>query len=129
MSSGKVTLIKEDTIEMKDIEDNNHNELYSHVSTNHQNVNTFTLPPRLETVIETMSEQSFQRSLLKSINNKGAFPNENEKGNTSINDAKNEKIENLKMVISIRKMFKEDANGKLILIMLCFNIIFVYRYY
>ena len=39
------------------------------------------------------------------------------------------KIENLKMVISIRKMFKEDANGKLILIMLCFNIIFVYRYY
>ena len=113
MSSGKVTLIKEDSIEIKEIEEN-HNELYSYISTNPPNINTFTLPPRLETVIETMSEQSFQRSLFKSINNKGASPNENEKGNTSINDDKNEKIENLKMVMSIRKMFKEDANGKFI---------------
>ena len=111
---------------MKDIEDNNHNELYSHVSTNHQNINTFTLPPRLETVIETMSEQSFQRSLLKSINNKSAFPNENEKENASIDDEKDEKIENLKMVMSIRKMFKEDANGKLIIIILYINICICY---
>ena len=109
VSSGKVTLIKEDSIELKESEDN-HNEIYSHISTNHHNTNTFTLPPRLETVIETMSEQSLQRSLLKSINKKVTFPND--KGHDqSMND---EKIENLKMVMSIRKLFKEDANGKFI---------------
>lgn len=60
-----------------------------------------------------MSEQSFQRSLLKSVNNKLLFQKEDENAFT-VNDKKVDNIENLKIVMSIRKMFKEDASGKFI---------------
>ena len=89
----------------------------SFMSTNYNNCK-FTLPERLETVRETMSEQSYQQSLMKSVNNN----NNNNKSHlhgvsakpktvTEV-DESDEKIKNLKMVMSIRKMFKEDNIGK-----------------
>ena len=107
-----------------DVLDNdcNNNQIDMHcscISTNYNNCK-FTLPERLETVRETMSEQSYQQSLMKSINNNHI----NNKSNLHCVSAKpqtvtevdesDEKIENLKMVMSIRKMFKEDTNGKYI---------------
>jgi hypothetical protein len=84
------------------------------MSTNYNNCK-FTLPERLETVRETMSEQSYQQSLMKSVNHNksnlhavSALP----KPVTEVEES-DEKIENLKMVMSIRKMFKEDNIGKL----------------
>ena len=98
----------------------NHIDMYcSFMSTNYNNCK-FTLPERLETVRETMSEQSYQQSLMKSINNNNI--NNNNKSNVHGVSAKpktvtevdenDEKIEILKMVMSIRKMFKEDNSGK-----------------
>ena len=84
------------------------------MSTNYNNCK-FTLPERLETVRETMSEQSFQPSLMKSINNgKSNIHGVSAKPKTVAEvDESDAKIENLKMVMSIRKMFKEDTIGKL----------------
>jgi hypothetical protein len=91
------------------------------MSTNYNNCK-FTLPERLETVRETMSEQSYQQSLMKSVNNNNNTIHNNNKSHlhgvsakpktvTEV-DESDEKIENLKMVMSIRKMFKEDNVGK-----------------
>jgi hypothetical protein len=91
------------------------------MSTNYNNCK-FTLPERLETVRETMSEQSYQQSLMKSVNNNNNTIHNNNKSHlhgvsakpktvTEV-DESDEKIENLKMVMSIRKMFKEDNIGK-----------------
>jgi hypothetical protein len=92
------------------------------MSTNYNNCK-FTLPERLETVRETMSEQSYQQSLMKSVNNNNnnTIHNNNKSHLHGVSakpktvtevDESDEKIENLKMVMSIRKMFKEDNVGK-----------------
>ena len=95
---------------------NNHTDMHcSFMSTNYNNCK-FTFPERLETVRETMSEQSYQQSLMKSLNNnKSNLHGVSEKPKTVMEevDESDEKIENLKMVMSIRKMFKEDTIGKL----------------
>jgi hypothetical protein len=89
------------------------------MSTNYNNCK-FTFPERLETVRETMSEQSYQQSLIKSVNNnhiKSHLHGVSAKPQTVTEvDEGDEKIENLKMVMSIRKMFKEDNISKLYLV-------------
>ena len=112
LSSGTLTLLKNDTVEQNENE-NNQNELYSHISTNCPTANIFVLPERLDTVRETISEQSLLPMLVKPVHYKTVILNPSEKGQamTAIKE-QNEKRERFKSLISIRNMFKEYEFGK-----------------
>jgi hypothetical protein len=107
LSSGTLTLLKNDSVEQNENE-NNQNELYSHISTIYPSANIFVLPERLDTVRETISEQSLLPMLLKPVHYKTVILNPSEKGQamTAIKE-QNEKSERFKTLISIRNMFKE----------------------
>lgn len=112
LSSGTLTLLKNDSVEQNENE-NTQNELYSHISTNYPTANIFVLPERLDTVRETISEQSLLPMLLKPVHYKTVILNPSEKGQemTAIKE-QNEKSERFKTLISIRNMFKEYEFGK-----------------
>jgi hypothetical protein len=112
LSSGTLTLLKNDSVEQNENE-NNQNELYSHISTIYPSANIFVLPERLDTVRETISEQSLLPMLLKPVHYKTVILNPSEKGQemTAIKE-QNEKSERFKTLISIRNMFKEYEFGK-----------------
>ena len=112
LSSGTVTLLKNDSVEQNETE-NNQNEFYSHVSTNYPTGNILVLPERLDTVRETMSEQSSLPMLLKPIHYKTVILNPSEQGQTmTAIKEQNERSEIFKTFISIRNMFKEYEFGK-----------------
>ena len=112
LSSGTLTLLKNDSVEQNENE-NTQNELYSHISTIYPSANIFVLPERLDTVRETISEQSLLPMLLKPVHYKTVILNPSEKGQemTAIKE-QNEKSERFKTLISIRNMFKEYEFGK-----------------
>ena len=112
LSSGTLTLLKNDTVEQNENE-NNQNELYSHISTNLPTANILVLPERLDTVRETISEQSLLPIQLKPVHYKTVILNPSEKGQemAAIKE-QNEKSERFKTLISIRNMFKEYEFGK-----------------
>jgi hypothetical protein len=112
LSSGTLTLLKNDSVEQNENE-NNQNELYSHISTIYPSAYIFVLPERLDTVRETISEQSLLPMLLKPVHYKTVILNPSEKGQamTAIKE-QNEKSERFKTLISIRNMFKEYEFGK-----------------
>ena len=111
LSSGTVTLLKNDSVEQNETE-NNQNEFYSHISTN-PTVNICVLPKRLDTVKETISEQSLLPMLLKPVHYKTVIlnPSEQSQTMTAIKE-QNENSEIFKTFISISNMFKEYEFGK-----------------